>query len=76
MYFDIVYETGTSLAVHVLGHSIISTEKQWGSNLECLDEECIEHSGIWPIMYTSFQNKLIIFRSHLSLNHSDLRTND
>ena len=21
--------------------------KQWGSNLECLDEEFIEHSGIW-----------------------------
>ena len=50
---NIVYETGTSLAVQELGHSMLSTYTKWGSYLERLDEEFIERSGTCNFMCVS-----------------------
>ena len=42
--------------------------KTWGSNLECLDEEFIEHSGIWSErgLCTDI-NDISLKRAHLCL---------
>ena len=44
--YDIVYDTGTSLAVQVLASDNVNL-KTWSRYLERLDEEFIKRSGTW-----------------------------
>ena len=44
--YDIVYDTGTSLAVQILAFDYVNL-KTWSKYLERLDEEFIERSGTW-----------------------------
>ena len=53
--YDIVYDTGTSLAVQVLNMAFNNVNlKTWSRYLERLDEEFIERSGTW---YTYTNNQ-------------------
>ena len=51
--YNIVYDTGTSLAVQVLAFDNVNL-KTWSRYLERLHEEFIERSGTWVEMDVKF----------------------
>ena len=58
--YDIVYDTGTSLAVQVLAFDNVNL-KTCRRYLERLDEEFIERSGTWVIIGIYIRSYNIIY---------------